>query len=364
MLTPIEMRHTLHQNPELLFHEFETTNILKRNLEELDGLVIHRPMETGLVIEYTVNGGDYLLFRADIDALPIKEETGVEFSSKNNNMHACGHDVHASILYGFIRHVAQIKPQRNMVFLFQPGEEGGGGARKVIESGILESFDIKKAFALHVTDEYPLGTVASTSGVLFASAYELDISIHGKSAHVAFPENGIHSFDAFRMFLDEIQQELRHSDEKIIFGYGKVISGTARNIIPSVTRAECTIRALNSRKNEQFFDKIVSKLEYVKKKTGIEYSIENGSLYKEVIVDEELFRKLSEKLSKNHKFVDCGYKMTGEDFGFFSQLYPSFMFWLGTLRDNKYGLHTPMFLPDDSVIKTGIDILTDILQEV
>lgn len=364
MLTPIELRHSLHRNPELMFHEFETTNILKRNLEELKSIVIHQPLETGLVVEYTVDSGSYLLFRADIDALPIKEDTGVEFSSKNNFMHACGHDVHASILYGFIKYVTEAMPKRNIIFLFQPGEEGGGGAKKIIESKVLDQFNITKAFALHVTDEYELGTIASTPGVLFASAYEIDISIHGKSAHVAFPENGINSFDALRMFLDEIQNELRHSDDKIIFGYGRVESGTVRNIIPSYTKAECTIRALDSRKNEEFYKKIVSTLDKVKDKTGTSWSIDEGSLYSEVIVDEGLFRKMSEKLSKKHKFIDCGYKMTGEDFGFFSHLYPSFMFWLGTYRDSRYGLHTPRFLPDDSVIQTGIDILTDILQEV
>lgn len=368
MLTPIELRHILHQNPEVMFQEFKTTSTLKKNLAELDNIVIHQPLETGLVVEYTVNKGDYLLFRADIDALPIKEETEVEFSSKNNFMHACGHDVHTSILYGFIKYVAGKKPDRNIIFLFQPGEEGGGGAKKVIDSGILEQFNIKKAFALHVTDEYPMGTIASTSGVLFASAYEIDISIHGKSAHVAFPENGINSFDALRMFLDEIQSEIQNvskeAEEKIIFGYGKVTSGTARNIIPSYTKAECTIRALNSRKSEIFFGKIISTLEDIKKKTGITYSIDEGSLYSEVVVDKELYGSLSEKLSRKYKFIDCGYKMTGEDFGFFSHLYPSFMFWLGTFRGEKYGLHTPRFLPDDSVIETGIDILTDILQEV
>ncbi|MGE5430298.1 MAG: amidohydrolase [Syntrophomonadaceae bacterium] len=364
MLTPIELRHALHQNPELMFHEFETTNILKRNLQEFNNIVIHQPLETGLVVEYTVNNGDYILFRADIDALPIREDSGAAFSSKNNYMHACGHDVHSSILYGFIKHVTESRPKRNMIFLFQPGEEGGGGAKKIIDSGILSRFNISRAFALHVTDEYSLGTIASTAGVLFASAYELDIIIHGKSAHVAFPENGINSFDALRMFLDEIQKELNSSDEKIIFGYGRVESGTVRNIIPSYTKAECTIRALDSRKNEQFFKKIVSKLEELKDKTGVTWSIDHGSLYSEVIVDKELFSLMSEKLSKKHEFIDCGYKMTGEDFGFISHLYPSFMFWLGTYTNKKYGLHTPKFLPEDSAIQSGIEILKDILQEV
>ena len=177
-LTPIELRHKLHQIPELMFKEFQTTSLLLDTINELPSINIHRPLETGLIVEYTVNDGDYLLFRADIDALPIKEETGISFASTNQNMHACGHDVHSSILYGFLNYVVESKIDKNIIFIFQPAEEGGGGAEKIIASGILKQFNIKSAFALHVTDEYPAGTIASTSGVLFATAYGNKYSIH------------------------------------------------------------------------------------------------------------------------------------------------------------------------------------------
>jgi N-acetyldiaminopimelate deacetylase len=363
LLSPKEIRHLLHQTPELMFEEYNTTKILIENIEKFREIKIHRPLDTGLVAEYTVNNGDYLLFRADIDALPVKEETGVEFSSKNNNMHACGHDVHSSILYGFMKYVIENKINKNILFLFQPGEEAGGGAKRVIDSCILDKFNISRAFALHVTDEYPEGTIASTAGVLFASAFEIDIEIFGKSAHVAFPENGIHSFNALRILLDGIDKELKKTDERIIFGYGKIVSGTIRNIIPAYTRSECTIRTLDSDKSIQFFEKIRLILEEIKREMGIEYSITEGALYSEVIVDETLFNEYKEILSDNYKFIDCGYKMTGEDFGFFSKKYPSFMFWLGTSRGEKYGLHTPKFFPQDSAIDVGIEIFKKILDK-
>lgn len=360
-LSPVELRHALHKTPELMFEEYNTTDILSNNIQNLITLKIHKPLSTGLLVEYTVNSGDYLLFRADIDALPIKEETNVEFASKNNNMHACGHDVHMSILYGFLNYVVENKVEKNILFLFQPGEEAGGGAKKVIDSGILNGFNISAAYALHVTDDYPEGTIASTSGVLFASAYEIDIEIFGKSAHVAFPENGIHSFNALRLMLDQIEAELNKSKEKVIFGYGKIVSGTIRNIIPAYTRAECTIRALSSDKSIQFFNKIKIIFDDIKIKTGIHYKITEGALYSEVIVDDKLFLKNKAILSRDYNFIDCGYKMTGEDFGFFSKLYPSFMFWLGTSKGEKYGLHTPKFLPLDSVIEIGVNIFKRIL---
>jgi N-acetyldiaminopimelate deacetylase len=356
-LSPIELRHHMHQIPELMFREFETTQLILDNLENLPGIKIHRPIETGLVIEYSVNDGDYLLFRADIDALPIKEETGVSFSSKNDHMHACGHDVHTSILYGFINYCITEKVNQNIIFLFQPAEEGGGGAKKIIDTGILKQFKISKAFALHVTDEYPVGTVASTQGVLFASSLEANIWFKGKSAHVAFPYEGINAFNALRLFLDAVDKIPKNIEEPTLIGVGKISAGTVRNIVPSSAELESTIRALTSEKALNYYDNLIRILEGIKISTGADFVIEKGAHYNQVHVDPELYDMCIKGLSPKFNFIDCGYKMTGEDFGFFTDLYPSFMFWLGTRqpRSAKFGLHHPKFLPDDSIIDLGIE---------
>ena len=102
-ITPIALRHALHQTPELMFEEFETTRLLLDAVNSIQGLIVHRPLETGLVVEYKVNEGDYLLFRADIDALPIKEDTGVSFASQSDNMHACGHDAHIACSFSAMK---------------------------------------------------------------------------------------------------------------------------------------------------------------------------------------------------------------------------------------------------------------------
>ena len=158
-ISPIQLRHKIHQYPELAFQEFKTTELIISNVNDLPGseeLEIHTPFPTGVLFEYKVNDGEFLLFRADIDALPIKEENEVEFKSANDYMHACGHDVHTSILYSFLEAVLKKKPNRNILFLFQPAEEAGGGAMKFYNTGVFNQFQIKNAFALHVTDEYPL----------------------------------------------------------------------------------------------------------------------------------------------------------------------------------------------------------------
>jgi len=345
-----------------MYQEFETTKTLLENISEIPGVVIHRPLETGLVVEYTVNDGDYLLFRADIDALPIVEDTGVPFASTNNLMHACGHDVHTSILYRFLLEVVAKKVDRNILFLFQPAEEGGGGALKILDSGVFDQFNIKNAFALHVTDDYQRGTIASTPGVLFASANEIVLEFHGKQAHVAFPENGIHAFDGLMAFLSRAKKLIEPKKDTMLFGYGKIHSGTARNIIPAHAVAECTIRALNIDDSWWFIDQLKSLSKEIEIETGVKTDVIHGDPYLEVVVDKTLYQKYSSALSQDFTFIDCGSKMTGEDFGFISKKYPSFMFWLGTSTGESHGLHTPKFFPPDEAIEDGFRAFWRILQ--
>ncbi|GAB1351001.1 hypothetical protein MASR1M107_32160 [Ignavibacteriales bacterium] len=146
MLKPVELRHKLHSLPELMYQEFETTKTLFENISEIPGVVIHRPLETGLVVEYTVNDGDYLLFRADIDALPIVEDTGVPFASTNNLMHACGHDVHTSILYRFLLEVVAKKLTVTSCFY-------SNRQRKVVE---VPSRYLTRVFLINLISKMPL----------------------------------------------------------------------------------------------------------------------------------------------------------------------------------------------------------------
>ncbi len=366
-LSPVELRHTLHKNPELSFKEFETTKLLIKNIESIDTskkIKIHTPYKTGLLVEYKVNSDDFILFRADIDALPIKEQNDIEFKSTNDFMHACGHDLHTSILYGFIEQVIKSKIDKNILFLFQPAEESGGGAMEFYKTGIFSSFKIKNAFALHVTDEYKKGTIASSPGVLFASALEIDIEFFGKSSHVAFPYEGKNAFNALRTFLDIVDKIPGNLNEPVVFAPGKISAGDVRNIIPMHAKLECTLRALSEEKVIDYLNNLENILKGIKVSEEIDFKITNGAHYPEVVVNDELFENLSSKLSDKFPFINCGYKMTGEDFGFLSKKYPSFMFWLGTSTGKKYGLHNPKFLPDDSVIENGINIYKEILNSL
>jgi N-acetyldiaminopimelate deacetylase len=363
-LSPIQLRHALHKNPEIAFKEFKTTELIINSIKALSGsekLKIHTPFPSGALFEYKVNDNPFILFRADIDALPIKEENNIEFKSNNDLMHACGHDVHSSILYSFLIDVLEKKHDQNILFLFQPAEEAGGGAIEFYNTGVFDQFQIKNAFALHVTDEYPLGTIASTPGVLFASALEINLEFIGVSAHVAFPDECKNAFNAMRRFLDENDKLSVEYGNKLLFGIGKYVSGNVRNIAPGNAKLEGSIRGLSSELIDEYLSKVISILKVLKTETGVDYKITKGAHYPEVIVDDDLFKKYSKVLTNKFTFIDCGHKMTGEDFGFFSQKFPSFMFWLGTSKEERYGLHNPKFLPPDEVIGIGKNIFSKIL---
>jgi len=363
---PVELRHILHRNPETAYNEINTTETIKQFILSVEGaaekLKLHTPLKTGLLVEYKVNDGSFIIFRADIDALSIKEETGWEFKSENENMHACGHDVHTSILFGLLKHVIENNIDRNILFMFQPAEESGGGAMKFFETGIFENYNIKSAFALHVTDEYPKGTIASTSGVLFASALELDIDFYGTPAHIAFPQNGKNAFNALRLFLDSVDKIPKNLVEPSLLGVGKISAGNVRNILPGHAKIEGSIRALSIEKAEDLLSKLNEILAGIETITGVKGEILCRVKYPEVIVNDPLFNKFSGIFSERFKFIDCSYKMTAEDFGYISKKYESFMFWLGTSTGSRFGLHNPKFLPDDSIIEDGIAAIKLILE--
>jgi len=370
ILQPKEFREEMHKIPELAFNEIKTTQFIIDNIRKIkekynSDIELFRVLETGVICVYTQNPNEeYYLFRADIDALPIKEETGVEYSSTNNNMHACGHDVHSSILYGTIINVLKNNIKKNLIFVFQPAEEHGGGAEKILETGFLDKYNIKNAFALHVTDEYELGTISSTKGTLFASAMEFDVDFKGVAAHCARPDKGKNALDAARSFLDQIEKMPKNPEIPLVIGIGKMQAGNVRNIVAPTAKIEGTLRSTDSRSCEKYRDDMINILKGVEKITGVETKFEMGSFYKEVTVNSQLYDDVEKILKNDYKISDVGFKFTGEDFGFFTKKYPSYMFWLGTNEGEQFGLHNPKFLPSSKVIEIGIDIYKRIINNI
>ncbi len=345
----IDLRHIIHQNPELSFEEHETQKILKSAIAEL-GLKTYPVAKTGLIVPIK-NDEDqpYILLRADIDALPIKEQTGWEYASKNDHMHACGHDVHTVVMYETLKEILKEKVKGNFLFVFQPAEETGGGAAHVIEE-IKTLYKIKCAIAEHVTDEYEFGTLACRPGVIFASATEINLTFKGKAAHIAFYKDGIDAIMAGTDFLYQFYK--MDFGSKVLAGFGKVFGGNARNIVADTFELQGTVRSESIEKAEKVIDEI-SELARKSCDRGATFSLKKGSVYPQVVVDEKMFKIFENTVSKSDfKLYLCDMKYTGEDFGFFSLEYPSIMFWAGTsMGKPKVGLHNPSFLPDDRIIK-------------
>jgi N-acetyldiaminopimelate deacetylase len=362
-ISPVELRHKLHMSPEIAFNEYKTQQILIDVLEKL-GVKYEKVAKTGLVVvierEPTKPS---VLYRADMDALPIKEETGWEFASKNEGfMHACGHDIHMSVMYGVIKKVLEENIEGNYVFVFQPAEETIGGAKFVLDE-MREKYKVKFATALHVTDEYELGEFASTNGTLFACAMEVTAKFKGLSAHIAQKEKGIDAIKKAVGFLSEFYDnpiDNATKGQRVLAGFGKIFGGSVRNAVADFAQIEGSIRG-------ETLEIVLESFERLKKMAEkYEGSLEKGSLYPPVVNNANLFEVFKDFLNRNsYKFIDCGMKYTGEDFGFFTMKYQSIMFWAGVRTKNEIvGLHNPKFLPDDEVVPYLVDFMVKWLVEL
>lgn len=358
-MTPTELRHLLHMNPELSGKEHETQKLLLKALSDV-GYSPKSLCGTGVLALWSPKEGPYHLFRADVDALPLLEETGWKYASKNENMHACGHDVHTAIIFGLAERVRKEKTSKNIAFLFQPAEETGGGARRCIEDLERLDIDLLDAIALHVTDEYPLGTVASRAGTLFASAYEVDVNFLGRPAHVADHKSGVDAIEAAADFLKLVYTR----NWEGVLRFGKIRGGNARNIVAARCLLEGTLRSESWKKNEETIKEIEALALECARFHDAECHVTTGSTYPEVLVDEKLLGSLQHVCETlGLTFIECEMKYTGEDFGFFCHRWPSLMFWLGSrVGDQQHGLHHPRFLPPDETIEQGIEILWNLIK--
>ncbi|MFA5667453.1 MAG: amidohydrolase, partial [Candidatus Cloacimonadaceae bacterium] len=258
MFDPIFLRHELHKIPELAYQEHKTKALILKYLKEMTSSqgvkdlfeIIEFPDSTGILVVYAASteDEDYQLFRADMDALPSDEKTGCDFASEHEGlMHACGHDVHMAVLLGLIQRVWIMRPKCNLLFLFQPAEEGHGGAQSILAEGILQRYPIAAAFALHVGSDLPVGTVSSKAGIFFGIPQEFDLKFIGKAAHLAFPEKGVNALACALDFFTGIEPALKELSvaERLIFHVGKMNAGKVRNIIADECLLQGTHRTLN-----------------------------------------------------------------------------------------------------------------------
>lgn len=358
--TVVNHRRTLHQIPELAFDLYKTHEYVKNALVSY-GLDIKVYAKTGIVAAVKGQTDDYIAFRSDMDALPVSEQTGVSFASTHPGaMHACGHDGHMSILLGFAEWLSTQQLHQSVLLIFQPAEEGPGGAKVMIDEGLFEDFNVKSIFGFHVYPELDEGLIGLVEGPMMPQNAEFDLTIHGLSAHGAQPHKGVDAIVAASQLVQAYQTIVArstHALQAAVVTIGTIEGGEARNIIAGQVKLSGTIRAYDP----ATYEKIKSRMHEIC--AGIEsmygVSIENQIVdyYPPVINDKALVETVTASLdSSQYRYVEP--MMFSEDFAFYQQVVPGCFMMLGTMNEAKgytAPLHNNKFNFTDEVLMKGIE---------
>lgn len=354
----VKIRRDLHQIPEIGFQEVKTQAYLLDMISQL-------PQERMEVVEWRTgiavkvpgtNPSKQIGWRTDIDALPITEETGLPFQSTHPGfMHACGHDIHMAIALGLLQKLIDDPIKDDAVILFQPAEEGPGGALPFREwlKNDRPDFLPDVICALHIAPELPIGTVGTRPGLLFANTSELFIDLHGKGGHAAFPhltEDMAVAAASLLMQLQTIVSRNINPMDSAVLTIGKMSAGTVQNIIAEHARLEGTIRTLNSESMIGMKRRIEGFCRAIEEAYNCRIRIDYGSGYLQVTNDEALAEHFLEYAGKFEGItaIRSDAAMTGEDFGYFTEQFPGLMFWAGV--SSPHGLHHAKLDPDEKIL--------------
>jgi amidohydrolase len=366
----VEWRRQIHQFPELGFKEQLTAEFISRCLSEWG--IEHQTgvAKTGVVA--VVSGsqpGPVLGIRADMDALPIQEENQVPYRSCHDGvMHACGHDGHVAIALGTAYYLSQHRDSfaGTVKFIFQPAEEGPGGAKPMIEAGALKNPDVDAMIGLHLWNNLPLGTVGVRTGALMAASELFQCTIHGKGGHGAIPHQTIDSLVVGAQIVTALQTIVsRNIDptKSAVVTVGRFHAGTAQNVIADTAHFGGTVRYFDPAYSNLFPERIEQIIAGICQSHGATYSLEYDALYPPVINDPditELVRSVALEVTETPAGVvpDC-HTMGGEDMSFFLQEVPGCYFFLGSANPDKalaYPHHHPRFDFDETALPVGVEM--------
>ena len=362
----LNIRRRIHENPELSFKEYETSKLVISELKKIGLDVTGDIAGTGILASLKgKREGKVLLIRGDMDALPIEEEVDLKFKSKNKGvMHACGHDVHTANLLGLAKILAQLKDEiRGTVkFIFQPGEEKGGGGRKMIEEGILLKPKVDMALALHIMP-IKAGDILLSKGNITASSDGFTIKIFGRASHTSRPQDGVDAINIAGSVISSLNTIISKNidpRDSVTFSIGKIQGGTYNNIVPDYVELKGMIRSLDREARDIVIEKIKSVSEGIATTFGGSCEVEIREGYPSVVNNSELTDILRTSFKENLKVLSDGISdsvevinhrplLTADDFGYISQEIPSVYYMVGT-GDYAAG-HSPNFYVDEKYIK-------------
>ena len=380
----VAIRHDLHQHPELAYQEHRTAGVVTKQLDALGiryiaglaggtGVVAHLPATEPVALDQTAAGAIGL--RADMDALPINEQTGLPYASQTQGlMHACGHDGHTTILLGAARVLAQARRPRPVTLVFQPAEEGGGGGSKLCEEGLMSGKIIGPAidhmYGLHCWPELPQGTVGTRPGPLLAATNDLHIIIRGRQSHAAFPQYSRDPVLCSAYVLTALQQLTSRNVgplDSVVCSVCMIKGGSAHNVIPDKVEMIGTIRTL---------DPVIRELAKVRAREIIEHtalacgcsaevSIEDGYpvTFNDPALTEKWFAKAASVVGADKVVRIERPVMGGEDFSYYAREKPSVFYCLGLMKPGQTShptLHQPDFDFNDAALPTGIELMCEL----
>jgi amidohydrolase len=360
-------RQDLHQIPELGLAEYKTAAYIREQLTAM-GITFEPIIETGTIVFFAAGSEETIAFRADIDALPIAEESGVSFCSKHEgNMHACGHDGHTATLLGFAKYLSENKEKltKNILLIFQPAEEGPGGAALIMETGLFAKYNVSECFALHLFPEIAEGVIAAKSGPIMAQGCAIEVTIKGKSAHGAMPQDGVDAIVVASDLVNTYQKIISRMMDPInpyVLTFGTIQGGDAQNIIAEEVILGGTIRTFSNADMQMILQKIAD----INTGLGIMYGCEIELVqpeigYPAVINDNKTYDIFKKALQNNsaltYQELERPY-MTSEDFSAYQGGAPGVFFFVGSRNDEKgyvHALHNNKFNFDEKILLAGVE---------
>ena len=383
----IEWRRYFHENPELSNREFNTAKVVAKHLQSLGLTVETKVAVTGVVATLVgAKPGPVVALRADMDALPVLERVDVPFKSiakgiyQGNEvpvMHACGHDTHVAILMGVAQILTEMKNELagSVKFIFQPAEEGApvgeeGGAKLMVEEGVLKNPDVDVIFGLHINDATPVGMINYRERGIMAAANSYKITVKGKQAHGSAPWAGVDPIVTAAQIINNIQtivsRNLELTNQAAVVTVGQIHGGVRNNIIPEEVYMEGTIRTLDTDMRAKLFSRLETIVTKTAEANGAEAILDIREGYPVTYNDPELTTMMAPTLkavagSENVNYINA---ITGaEDFSFFQEQVPGLYFFIGGLPPGgtPAGHHTPDFYIDEAGMKLGVRAMANLV---
>jgi len=381
-----DLRHQIHENPELSNREFKTAALVAEHLRSLGMEVETGVAHTGVV--GVLDGGlpgPTIAVRADMDALPVEERTDFPFKSTVTTeylgqevsvSHACGHDIHTSVQMGVASVLASMRDQipGRIIFIFQPAEEGApvgeeGGAELMLKEGLFEEHDPEVIFGLHSSANYDVGKVAYSVGPALASVDHFRVTIYGKQAHGSRPEESIDPIVTASQFVDAVQTIRSRNLSPLapsVVTVGIIRGGQRYNIIPESVYLEGTVRTYDTGVQDQVEERMREILEGLTSAFGGSFEMAYDRYTPPTINDPDLTAQMLPTVQRvlgASNVIEQDPIMGGEDFAYYAREIPGFFYFLGTREPGgeSGGAHTPTFRAVDESIPVGITVMTNVL---